>query len=362
MALIQNIFFYLSCLLFTLGPLLKLTIFSSSVPLFDISITIYIISYIFTNKPIISKNLVLFIIWTILSHFINIFHFGFNTGSFFYLLKLFNLCLLTYAQFKLNQKQKNIFVLVVLANLIFGFFQYLIWPDLYNFKFLGWDPHQYRLVSTFLDPTFTGLIYLLLIIYLFIKKYPKILIFFTYTGLSLTYSRSTFLALVLISFVYSLKITKNFYFFLKVLLLVALTIFLLPKPIGESTNLTRTSTIKAKLINYQQALQTIKLNPVIGQGYNNLPLLLSGQTSTPDHSLSGFDSSLLTITATTGILGLILYINLLSSSLKTFAYAQKYALIAILIHSLFSNSLLYSWAIFSFFVLFSDKSNSRILS
>ena len=361
MAFIQNIFFCLSCILFTFGPLLKLKIFSSSVPVFDISITIYIFSYILSNKPKLSKPLSFFILWSSLSFLINIPYFGFKSQSFFYLLKLINLCLLTYGQFELRLVQKKIFLMIIFANLLFGFLQYIIWPDLYNLKFLGWDPHQYRLVSTFLDPTFTGLIYLLLITYLYIGNHPKAIVLFAYIGLSLTYSRSSFLALVIISFIYS-QSTINTRFFFKVLCIVTLTLLLLPKPIGESTNLARTSTIKAKIINYQQAFQTIKIKPLVGQGYNNLPTLLSQNTSTPDHSTSGFDSSLLTITATTGILGLVLYLNLLFSSLKIFSIPQKIALVAILVHSFFSNSLLYSWVIFPFFILFSNKPNSRNLS
>ena len=41
---------------------------------------------------------------------------------------------------------------------VLGILQYLLYPNLRNLSYLGWDPHYYRLFSTFLDPNFAGLL------------------------------------------------------------------------------------------------------------------------------------------------------------------------------------------------------------
>lgn len=45
---------------------------------------------------------------------------------------------------------------------VFGLLQYFFLPDTRFLFFLGWDDHYYRLISTFLDPSFTGLLFCLL--------------------------------------------------------------------------------------------------------------------------------------------------------------------------------------------------------
>src|SRR3989344_8091342 len=41
---------------------------------------------------------------------------------------------------------------------VFGWFQYFFYTDLRALHAWGWDDHLFRLVGTFLDPTFTGII------------------------------------------------------------------------------------------------------------------------------------------------------------------------------------------------------------
>jgi len=160
----------------------------------------------------------------------------------------------------------------------------------------------------------------------------------------------------LISSLYlSLKKYKNLGIFLKTLILITLTLLILPNSRGEGTNLKRTSTVLAKIENYKQALTLIKQKPLIGQGYNNLISIRKSINLYPDHSLSGFDSSLLTITSTSGIIGLILFLSALFKYYPNITIANKTALISIIVHSLFANSLLYSWIIFSYSILFNSK-------
>ena len=58
----------------------------------------------------------------------------------------------------------NSLLAVSIASSVFGILQYLIWSDLTALKYLGWDDHLLRMVGTFLDPTYLGLILVLGII------------------------------------------------------------------------------------------------------------------------------------------------------------------------------------------------------
>ncbi len=355
MALIQTILFYLTSTAFFFGPVFRLNLSSVSIPIFDLLLSLYILSNLFSKPKISNKYVILFIVWNLISYLLNLKNFGFLYQNFFYLFKLVNLCLLLFVPIDITKNQKKYFLTILFANILFGFIQYFFWPDLTSYKYFGWDPHLNRLTSTFIDPTFTALIYLLLLIYYFYENPKTFILSLIYLSIVLTYSRSTLFALLLSSLYFGLKKNKSIKLFLKTLLLVAITIIVLPNSIGEGTNLKRTSTILAKVENYKQAINTIWQKPLIGHGYNNLLSVKKPINSYPDHSLSGFDSSLLTITSTSGIIGLILFLVAFFKNYSNLTIIQKSATISILIHSLFANSLLYSWVIFSYSILFITK-------
>lgn len=355
MALIQTILFYLASTALFFGPVFRLNLFSVSIPIFDLLLSLFILSS-FVSKPKISnKYIILFIFWNFTSYILNLKNYGFLYQNFFYLFKLINLCLLLFIPINITKKQKNYFLIVLFANILFGFIQYFFWPNLTNYKYFGWDPHLNRLTSTFIDPTFTALIFLLLLIFYFFTNPNIFTLSLIYLAISLTYSRSTLLALLLSSLYISIKKNKNIKLFVKTSLLIIITIIVLPNSMGEGTNLKRTSTIHAKVENYKQALNLIKQKPLIGHGYNNLVSIKKPKNFYPDHSLSGFDSSLLTITSTSGIIGLTLFLFAFSKYFSNLTLSQKTAIISILVHSLFANSLLYSWIIFSYSILFNTK-------
>src|SRR3990167_9142393 len=98
-------------------------------------------------------------------------------------------------------------------------------------------------------------------------------------------------------------------------------------------------------------LQVFSKSPVIGIGYDNLCLAYQkyiGIRSLSSHACSGSDSSILFILATTGIAGFLVFVfsviqisNLLSSGAMVQVLASTFA--ALLIHSLFANSIFYPW-------------------
>ncbi|HEX8924035.1 MAG TPA: O-antigen ligase family protein, partial [Patescibacteria group bacterium] len=134
------------------------------------------------------------------------------------------------------------------------------------------------------------------------------------------------------------------------------TVLLLPRHPGEGTKLERDSSIRAKIENYQEGIAVLSRSPFIGHGYDNLDRIRT--VSNPQsHSIYGFDSSLLTIAATTGVIGLIIFCLAVLTLYKTVDFPQKTLLVALLVHSLFANSMLYSWVIV--FLIFTNLKSHK---
>jgi O-antigen ligase len=264
-----------------------------------------------------------------------------------------------------NIKPLNIFIILGTTITLFGFIQYLLFPNLKPLEALHWDPHFYRLVSTFLDPGFTGLILVLTLIVLINvlfekKKNPWLILSgaLTYVALILTHSRSSYLAFFIAMGIIAF-LRKNLKFFLIASLVLGLSLTILPQPQGEGGKLTRTYTILDRFQSWQNATTIIKDHPILGVGFNTYRYIqrdygfLEEENWQESHGASGTDSSLLFILATTGILGLASYLWFLISA-GALAFRQKKKAIgiiaiaslgAILIHSFFLNSLFYPWVV-----------------
>jgi O-antigen ligase len=279
-----------------------------------------------------------------------------------YLLRAASYLALFMSVYELVRIKKNYKVTLFKALLVvslevgfLGFVQYLLIPDLRFLYAFGWDDHLFRLVGTFLDPGFTGIILafgsiLALAAYLKEKKsiYLLSLVFLTLT-LLLTYSRASFLAFGVGLATLFLKTKKGLILFMA--LLFALAIPFLPRPQGYGVRLERTHSIVSRLTNYSETFEIFKKSPVFGIGYNNMCLARQeflGDKKVDSHACSGADSSVLLILATSGIVGLILVLrfvkdllNALSVNYYSFAYLA--CLLALLVHSQFVNSLVYPW-------------------
>jgi hypothetical protein len=355
MALVTPIIYLSTIIVFFFGQLLRIEIKSISFPVIDIFIALIFCLNIFNkikNKDFKVKNkyLLYFLVFAWFTFFFNYFRYNFDLIK--PILYLFRLTfLLSFFIFppKIDEKIKKFFYLAIFSNIIFGLIQYFFWPNFTYFNSLNWDPHLYRLISTFFDPTFTALIYLFLIIIAFLdKKFPlrKIVLVISYLALALTYSRSTYLSFF-IAFTFIAYQKKSLRIFILSSLLIFSTILLLPRLEGEGTKLERTSSISAKIENYQEGFRLFRLSPVIGHGYNNLFYVRQIKNEN-SHANSGFDGSLMTILTTTGLVGLTIFILglkkiFISGNLKT-----KAILISLLFHSLFANSLFYPWILLSF--------------
>lgn len=248
----------------------------------------------------------------------------------------------------LTSATRRLLITVLIATVVFSLLQYFIWPNFTYFSALDWDPHLNRIVGTYFDPTFTALVFLLLLISFYFQK-SYLLMIPTYCVLALTYSRATWLSLTVAAALVSYH-AKKITILIGTLLLLGITILVLPKPYGEGTKLDRTSSIFAKIQNYTIAFNTSKSAPIFGYGYNRLPLIRTDQ-KTFSHAISAFDNSLLTIWATTGIIGLFLFIRALIFHLQSHSWQQNSFLWVVLVHSFFANSLLYAPILFLLAVL-----------
>lgn len=249
----------------------------------------------------------------------------------------------------------NLLIAVGAVSAIFGWLQYLAFPDLVFLKYIGWDDHLYRLVGTFLDPGFTGLILVLgslisLFLYSFsLKKIYLLSFIFLLISTLFTYSRASYLSLVvgLLSLVYFERYIRKIA--LASLVLFSLVLLLIPKTEGEGVKLLRTASVNARISNYSQTIELIKESPLFGVGLNNLCAYRVNRfnENPSSHSCSGVDSSILFITSTTGIVGLMIFIFTIYQPIYFVPAKFRTLLImvysSLFVHSLFVQSLFYSF-------------------
>ena len=272
---------------------------------------------------------------------------------------------------------------------VFGLIQYFLWPDLEALTYFQYDPHFHRLAGTFFDPNFIGIILVLTIILLLfsnLQKFGKIKqywlshlqLLLTTVALVLTYSRSSYIALLVVILLISWF--KNSVKLIILLLGVGFISWLvLPfNTGGEGVNLLRTSTISSRVGSWQQALNIGLDHPILGVGFNAYRYTQVQYGYLTDnwqesHSGAGVESSWLFIFATTGIAGLLAYLFFWAKLLgikreigdkrdKNSTRLILISLAAVATHSLFINSLFYPWVMFWLAVLISTMIIQRNLS
>ena len=250
-------------------------------------------------------------------------------------------------------------VIIYTGLLLFvaGLLQLFFLPDLETLDpSLGWDPHKNRMASTFFDPNFLG-IYFIICLATTLKykalsvKYSPINFFPTIiflAGILLTFSRSAWLAAaVLLLFALLRK---------KLLLLISLAIvlmavFAIPRIQTRISGITDPQdSASYRLQSWQNTWEIAKENWVFGVGYNTFRYAQKEQGFLDDSNLTarssaGSDSSLLLVLATTGISGMFFFTGFfISALLPAFKRADLITaglILALLVDSLFINSLFY---------------------
>lgn len=227
-------------------------------------------------------------------------------------------------------------VFVALALAAGGFLQLQLLPNLEQLAATaGYDPHINRLVGSWLDPNFSGGYFAAAALFLTSlalyqpKGRTRTLLFAAATillpALFLTYSRSAWLAFL--SGLLLLGLLKARHLLILVLIVGAIGLSVSDRAQQRAGELVTSMTsilfntaenpdptARLRIQNWEQTLWLIGQKPLLGHGYNTLGQvkLNEGFIKNSDvHSASGSDSSLLTVTATTGLAGLLVFLYLL---------------------------------------------------
>ncbi|KKR88050.1 MAG: hypothetical protein UU34_C0001G0047 [Candidatus Curtissbacteria bacterium GW2011_GWA1_41_11] len=244
---------------------------------------------------------------------------------------------------------------------IFGLLQLLVLPDLRFLSNFGWDPHLNRLVSSLIDPNFTGgLIVLFTVVSLSLYVFKKntfylILSLLFIIPLILTFSRSSYLALM--TAIVAIGIIKSPRLLLALLVVFLFLITAVPKSRERVISaFTLDETARSRIESWHLAYSFFSDNYLFGVGFNTFRFaqIKSGSFSVDNpeggHSGSGADSSILLVAATTGIIGLLSFSLFLAAIfkgaltgvgknyLKLISFASITSLI---VHSQFVNSLFF---------------------
>ncbi len=337
------------------GQLLQVTFGTIDIPLLDIFLGIGLLGLLISNKHNLRRLPSLPLFWPIaffagaisLSLIFNLSALDSKTAilvSGLYLARtlayfIFGLLLTLTPTPNLNYFWKS-FIWAGLLFSVIGFFQLAIFPDFQIFDHFGWDPHQGRLISSFLDPNYAATWLSLIIILgsvLVVQKsslQDKLPAALSTVAMLLahllTLSRTGLLALAgglgWVSWHKSKLLTVGLF------LLAVLAIFLSPRLQSRISGIWELdATVRYRLESWETGAMLFADHPVLGIGYNTLKYrryenalpgtnrMTSGQSeATPDSGSradTGFDSSLLTVAATSGILGLLSFLWLILKSL-----------------------------------------------
>jgi O-antigen ligase len=360
---LNNIFLFLFLIAFPFGQIIRIGILQPIDVIAGLAAVYSLVKKFDVPKSF--KNLALFLFFASFSWLFGIFIFQ-QTEVLYGLLYLFRLAAYFYFGVYVwnfvqkGKKNKDLLVSSLLgvsvASAAFGWIQFFRFPDIKPFFVWGWDMHLFRLVGTFLDPTFLALIIvfgLVLSIHRCISSmnWKNVLItIFLLVSLAFTYSRASYVAFAAAIFTV-IYLEKRFKKLLLLVIGLAVLAFLLPTTKNHSIELFRSFSAIAKVENYQTTLRIFSRSPVFGIGYDNMCIAYRKYIGFQDfssHACSGSDSSLLFILTTTGIVGFLIFIYAtknIASNLKRSKYSilVSTSFIALLVHSLFSNSMFYPW-------------------
>ena len=259
-----------------------------------------------------------------------------------------------------------------------GLTQLAIFPDFRIFDHFGWDPHRDRLLGSFLDPNYmaiwlSGFLLFIICVYGATKQwlFKTLLSFVVIITIFYTLSRSGLLALVAgVASVVAIRLKWWSVIFVGLALIAAVFVPGISQRLAGVVELD--TTVRYRLESWEGAVSVIRQNPITGVGYNSLKFTRYQSTPPGTSKLisrfedgiirpqqlssradSGFDSSLLTIFATTGLVGIIafcwwVWLVLLNS----YSYIRKHGLftssawvfgftVSLLVSSWFVNAWLY---------------------
>ncbi|MCA9748280.1 MAG: O-antigen ligase family protein [Romboutsia sp.] len=353
--------------------------------IFDIVVILFsmvgTIDLLLNSKFIIPKSMFLYLIfflWAFISIFLKLGHYNQTNYivSIFYCIRLISYYISAIYIFNLLETKKIetqfIYKLIIASGLlifVFGLIQLLVLPDFEVLDpSLGWDPHKNRLSSTFFDPNFVGVYFVVCLALLFESLFEKKFEMYKYKlqfkltiaiifaiGVLLTFSRSAWLMLGVVLVVYGIKKAKTL---LLVSIIVALCAYLaVPRIQTRISGITDPSdSAHFRLLSWKNTYDIAKDNIIIGVGYNAFRYAqiengIFSYDSVGGNSGAGSDSSMLFVLATTGLVGLAIYILAYFYPLFRFKSTLVSSLIlGLLLNSQFINSLFYPQILFMLLV------------
>lgn len=372
-----KILFYICTGLLSLGQFSRFgELGGSAVYLFDLAVIVFAVVgtfyFLISQRFKISKYLLAFFVFCLIGAIsLAVNKFGLPEAEFLlaisYLGRLFSYILAANTVYNLlDQKmltKKELFITFLYSGLfiaVAGFVQLVILPDFTVLDpVLGWDPHKNRLASTFFDPNFTG-VYLTLVFTLIMfkerfldkkeleegKKWFIVAGSVIMTAIFLTYSRSTWGMLGVLILLYGLFRSRKMVFL--ALLIAFSAYFAVPRIQTRLAGITDPAdSASFRLISWKNTLKIAQDNLFLGVGYNAFQ---KAQTEygflTPDtvkeNSSTGSDSSLLLVLATTGVVGLLVYlIGLIYPLVQSKNLFSLAFILPLVLQSNFTNSLFY---------------------
>lgn len=251
---------------------------------------------------------------------------------------------------------------------IVGISQFLLLPDTRILFYLGWDDHLSRAFGTFFDPGFFGL-FMALGAILFLsralqihgrqKLLATVALALSITALALSYSRASYAAFIAGALALA-WICRQKSIWLVIPLLVLSLVLLPTDGGGEGQNLLRTRSIEAREEVLQYHVTGLSWQEIIaGRGwYYEAALSLHEQAlqqKNPDREDSpvviqhaqAVDNVYLHMLFSSGIVGLGIFGVWLCLVLWKIRYSGPLLALwaVVLVHSLFSTALLYSWSL-----------------
>lgn len=250
-----------------------------------------------------------------------------------------------------------------------GFIQLLILPNLIELTKFGWDPHVGRIVATFLDPNYFGMFLTMFFagtlgVFLHAphrqqKLWLGSILLITLISIVLTFSRSSYLALAIVTtLILLVKSPRAMVLVIVAALIVGGSIPRARERVVGALNIDATARLRIET--WSDTLQIIEDYPLFGVGYNAFgPAQVRAGIREDLSSLAaqGSDSSLLFALATTGVTGTIFYLlfylalfvemltvwrrSATSWKFRGIALAMLGIIPAYLVHSQFVNGLFY---------------------
>jgi len=210
---------------------------------------------------------------------------------------------------------------------LLGLVQFFLYPYLAHLRYLGWDDHLLRLFGVLLDPNFMGIWFSMTVPFLIAqlngtRKKQSILISLlvlcvVVLSVILSFSRAAYLTLltgVIISTMYATHLRR--YIIVGCLAVITITsVYLSGQSYLEGRNIFRLQSTMQRIESWDTALTILNSSPLFGTGFNTYRFeqFQLGKLSEHDwkttHAGNAPDSSYLLAAATTGIIGVIIFLS-----------------------------------------------------